>query len=114
MSETLFLDIIARKIPAEIVFETEEVLGFRDINAQAPQHVLFIPKTHIRTINDIQPEQAELVGNLFLAARQFAQEIGVAEQGYRTVMNCNEGAGQTVFHIHLHFLAGRPLGWPPG
>lgn len=114
MSETLFLDIIERKIPAEIVFENDEVLGFRDINAQAPEHVLFVPKTHIRTINDIQPEQAELVGKLFLAAQHYAREVGVDEQGYRTVMNCNESAGQTVFHIHLHFLAGRSFSWPPG
>jgi histidine triad (HIT) family protein len=114
MSETLFLDIIDRKIPAEIVFENDDVIGFVDVNAQAPHHVLFVPKTHIRTINDIKPEQAELVGQLFLAAQQYAAELGVDESGYRVVMNCNAGAGQTVFHIHLHFLAGRALGWPPG
>jgi len=114
MSETLFLDIIKRKIPADIVFENEAVLGFRDLNAQAPIHVLFVPKIHIRTLNDLQPEQAELIGKLFLAARQYALEVGVAEQGYRTVINCNEDAGQTVFHIHLHFLAGRKFTWPPG
>ena len=114
MSETLFLDIIERKIPADIVYETNEVLGFRDLNPQAPHHVLFVPKTHIRTINDIEPEQAELVGKLFLSAAAYARQINVAEDGYRTVMNCNALAGQTVFHVHLHFLAGRAFSWPPG
>ena len=112
MSETLFLDIIDRKIPADIVYETDEVIGFKDINPQAPQHVLFVPKTHIRTINDLQEDQAALVGKLFLAAQQYAAEIGVSD--YRVVMNCGEQAGQSVWHIHLHFLAGRALSWPPG
>ncbi len=114
MSETLFLDIIERKIPADIVYETDQVIGFRDLNPQAPHHVLFVPKTHVRTINDLAPEHAELVGQLFLAAASYAREQGVSEEGYRVVMNCNRGAGQTIFHIHLHFLAGRALGWPPG
>ena len=114
MSETLFLDIIGRKIPADIVYETDEVLGFRDLNPQAPHHVLFVPKTHIRTINDIEPGQAELVGRLFLSAAAYARQVNVAEDGYRVVMNCNALAGQTVFHIHLHFLAGRAFSWPPG
>ncbi len=114
MSETLFLDIIERKIPADIVYETDQVLGFRDVNPQAPHHVLFVPKDHVRTINDLRPEQAELVGKLFLAAAEYARQVEVAEQGYRVVMNCNAGAGQTVFHIHLHFLAGRAFDWPPG
>lgn len=114
MSEDLFLKIINREIPADIVYETDSVLAFRDINPQAPLHVLVIPKTHIRTINDIQQTQAGLVGELFLAAAQIARDEGYAEDGYRVVMNCNEGAGQTVFHIHLHLLAGRQLTWPPG
>ena len=114
MSETLFLDIIDGKIPADIVYSDDHVVGFNDLNPQAPHHVLFVPRTHIRTINDIQPDQAELVGQLFLAAARHAAEIGVAAEGYRVVMNCNEGAGQSVWHIHLHFLAGRALSWPPG
>ncbi|MEM9303857.1 MAG: histidine triad nucleotide-binding protein [Pseudomonadota bacterium] len=114
MSETLFLDIIERRIPADIVYETDSVLGFRDINGQAPEHVLFIPKKHIRTINDLTEADAPLVGELFLAAKAYAAQIGVAEDGFRVVMNCNAAAGQTVWHIHLHFLAGRPLTWPPG
>ena len=114
MSEDLFLKIIQREIPADIVHETDDVLAFRDINPQAPLHVMIVPKEHIRTINDLEPRHAEIVGKLFLAARQIAAEEGVAEDGYRVVMNCNAGAGQSVFHIHLHLLGGRPMGWPPG
>ena len=114
MSEDLFLKIIEREIPADIVYETDDVIAFRDINPQAPLHVLIVPKVHIRTINDIQDEQAALVGALFLAAKQIARSAGVAEDGYRVVMNCGEGAGQSVFHIHMHLLAGRALSWPPG
>ncbi len=114
MSNTLFLDIIEGRIPADIVYEDDAVVGFRDINAQAPHHVLFVPRQRIATINDIRPEQAELVGRLFLAAADYARQIEVDEEGYRVVMNCNERAGQTIFHIHLHFLAGRNLSWPPG
>ena len=114
MSEDLFLKIIERQIPADIVYETDDVLAFRDINPQAPVHVLIIPKQHIRTINDIEADHEALVGKLFSAARTIAAEEGIAESGYRVVMNCNEGAGQTVFHIHLHLLGGRNLSWPPG
>jgi histidine triad (HIT) family protein len=114
MSEDLFLKIISREIPADIVFESDDVLAFKDVNPQAPLHVLIIPKTHIRTINDMQPQDAEIFGKLFLAARQIAAEQGVAEDGYRVVMNCNAGAGQTVFHVHLHLLGGRQFSWPPG
>jgi histidine triad (HIT) family protein len=114
MSEDLFLKIISREIPADIVYENEDVLAFKDLNPQAPLHVLIIPKLHIRTINDIEPQDAELFGKLFLAARDIAAENGVAEDGYRVVMNCNAAAGQTVFHVHLHLLAGRPFSWPPG
>ena len=114
MSDDLFLKIIRREIPADIVLETDDVLAFRDVNPQAPVHVLIIPKTHIRTINDIEAAHTDLVGKLFLAAKEVALAEGLAEEGYRVVMNCNEGAGQTVFHIHLHLLGGRPLMWPPG
>ena len=109
MSEDLFLKIIDREIHADIVYEDEEVLAFRDVNPQAPVHVLIIPKHRIRTINDLVPNQAQLVGKLFLAAKEIA-----SEHGYRVVMNCNAGAGQTVFHIHLHLLGGRNMTWPPG
>jgi histidine triad (HIT) family protein len=114
MSEDLFLRIVRREIPADIVYETDDVLAFRDINAQAPVHVLIIPKMQIRTINDIEPEDSELIGKLFLAAKKIAAQEGLSEEGYRVVMNCNEAAGQAVFHIHLHLLGGRPLAWPPG
>ncbi len=114
MSENLFLKIIERDIPADIVYETEDVLAFRDINPQAPVHVLIIPKIHIRTVNDIMTDQAELIGKLYLAAKDIAQEEGLSEEGYRLVMNCNKAAGQVVFHIHLHLLGGRMFAWPPG
>lgn len=114
MSEDLFLKIIDREIPADIVYENEHVLAFRDINPKAPVHVLIIPKQRVRTINDIEPEHEELVGKLFSAAREIAAAEGLSEEGYRVVMNCNESAGQTVFHIHLHLLGGRSFAWPPG
>ena len=114
MSEDLFLKIIARDIPAQVVYETEDVLAFRDINPQAPLHVLIVPKRRIRTINDIEPGDEKLVGKLFSAARNIAKAAGMEEAGYRVVMNCNEAAGQTVFHIHLHLLGGRAFNWPPG
>lgn len=111
---TLFSKIIAREIPADIVYEDEHVLGFRDINPQAPVHVLFIPKRAIATLDDLAPDDAELAGRLILAAASYARSEGFAENGYRVVFNCNGDAGQTVFHIHLHLLAGRQLAWPPG
>jgi len=114
MSDDLFLKIINREIPADIVFETDEVLAFRDINPQAPTHILIIPKEPIRTINDIQKEHSELVGKLFLVAAELARQEGIAEEGYRAVMNCNRAGGQDVYHIHLHLLGGRQMGWPPG
>ena len=114
MSDCIFCKIIAGDIPAEIVYQNDDVLAFRDLNPQAPLHVLVIPKKHIATINDMTATDAELVGKLYLAAQQIARQEGVADDGYRTVMNCNELAGQTVFHMHLHVLAGRAMNWPPG
>ena len=112
--DCLFCKIAAGEIPAELVYESDDVVAFRDINPQAPTHVLVIPRTHIATINDIKEDHRALVGSLYSAARQIAAEEGIAEAGYRAVMNCNEGAGQSVFHIHLHVLGGRPMSWPPG
>jgi histidine triad (HIT) family protein len=114
MSDCLFCKIINGDIPADKVYTDDDVLGFNDINPQAPHHVLFIPKKHISTVNELQAGDAELVGKLYLAAKQHAAELGVAEDGYRLVMNTNAGAGQTVFHLHLHMLAGRLFSWPPG
>ena len=114
MSETIFSKIINREIPADIVFENERVLAFRDINPQAPVHVLVIPKKAIPTINDIRPDDQALVGELFTVAAQIAAEEGIAESGYRTVFNCNDDGGQEVYHLHLHLLGGRAMQWPPG
>jgi len=111
---TLFTKIINREIPAKIIYENENVLAFEDINPQAPHHVLIVPKVEIPTINDLTPENVHHVGNLFLAAKDIAKQLGVSERGYRVVMNCNAEAGQTVFHLHLHLLGGRRLSWPPG
>lgn len=111
---TIFDRIIQREIPADIVFEDDEVLAFRDIDPKAPTHVLFIPKRPIATLDDAAPDDAALLGRLMLAAAEFARREGFADAGYRVVMNCNADGGQSVFHIHLHLLAGRQMTWPPG
>ena len=111
---TIFDKIIAREIPADIVFEDEHVLAFRDINPQAPVHVLFIPKRAVATLNELQPGEEIVVGRLAMAAAAYAKREGFAENGYRVVMNCNADGGQTVYHIHLHLLAGLAMHWPPG
>lgn len=110
---TIFKKIIEKQIPADILFEDERALAFKDISPQAPIHFLVIPKKPIATTNDISEEDEALVGYLHRVAAKVAKDLGVAEQGYRTVMNCNADGGQTVYHIHLHVLAGKPLGWPP-
>ena len=114
MSDTIFDKIIRREIPADIVYEDDQVLGFRDLNPQAPVHVLFIPKRALPTLDDARPEDAELLGKVLLAAAAYARAQGLAEQGYRTVINCRDHGGQTVYHLHVHLLAGRQMGWPPG
>lgn len=114
MSTCLFCKIINREIPASIIYEDDAVIGFHDIAPQAPTHMLFIPKKHVATINDLQQEDLELPGRLIMAAKQTAASMSFAENGYRLVMNCNEHGGQTVYHVHLHMLAGRHLHWPPG
>ena len=110
----LFCKIINREVPASIVYEDDHVLAFNDINPQAPTHVLVVPKRHIPTLNDLQPGDDQIVGELVRRAAAIATERGVAAPGYRTVFNTNRDAGQTVFHIHLHLVGGRSLGWPPG
>lgn len=112
--DCLFCRILSGDIPAEIIHESDTAIAFRDINPQAPTHVLIIPRRHIATINDLEPGDEPVIGNLYLAAKQIAAEEGLADDGYRVVMNCNEGAGQSVFHLHLHLLGGRRLDWPPG
>ena len=108
----LFCRIVRREIPAKVIHEDEHTLAFRDIDPKAPTHVLVIPKRHIATLNDAT--DATLVGQLLIAAKEIAAAEGISENGYRTVVNCGAGAGQTVFHLHLHLLGGRRLSWPPG
>ena len=114
MSDTIFSKIVRREIPADIVYEDDEVLAFRDLNPQAPVHVLFIPKQALATLNDATAGDAELLGKLLLATAAYAKQEGFAGQGYRTVINTNEDGGQTVYHLHVHLLAGRRMHWPPG
>lgn len=114
MSDSIFTKIIKREIPAEIVYENDSVLAFKDIDPKAPVHILIIPKKQIPTINEAQTEDAELLGNIILAAKEIAKTMNIDENGYRLVFNCNKDAGQTVFHIHCHLLGGRSLNWPPG
>lgn len=114
MSDCLFCKIIAGEIPSEKVYENDLVYAFKDINPQAPLHVLIIPKKHISTTNDLVADDAETVGQMYLAAKEIAANEGEAENGYRTVMNCGENAHQLVFHMHLHLMAGRKFTWPPG
>lgn len=111
---TLFEKIIAGDIPADIVYTDEHCVAFRDINAQAPVHLLVVPRKPVVNVAEADDEDAELLGRVLLAARNVAREQGFAEGGYRLVINNGANAGQTVFHLHCHVLAGRPLGWPPG
>jgi histidine triad (HIT) family protein len=112
--DCLFCKIIKKEIPATIVFEDEKMLAFRDISPQAPAHLLVIPKKHISTINDLTVDDAPIIGEMALTAKLLMKQEGCSETGYRLVMNCNKDAGQAVFHIHMHVLAGRRLQWPPG
>lgn len=110
----LFCKIANGELNSDIVYEDVDVVAFRDIHPQAKHHILVIPRRHIATINDTDAEDANLLGKLFIVARHLARDLGFAEDGYRLVMNCNRDGGQTVFHIHLHVLAGRQMHWPPG
>ena len=114
MTDCLFCRIIAGQIPGAMVYQDDTLVSFKDINPQAPLHVLIVPRKHIPTLNDLSPEDDALVGTMFRRAAALAKEHGYADRGYRAVFNTNGEAGQTVFHIHLHLLAGRGLTWPPG
>jgi histidine triad (HIT) family protein len=114
VADCLFCMIVAGEIPAQIVHQDERLVAFRDINPQAPLHVLIVPRRHIGTLNDLGPEDDAIVGEMQRRAAALAREHGHADRGYRTVFNCQRDAGQSVFHIHLHVLGGRPLTWPPG
>jgi histidine triad (HIT) family protein len=110
----LFCRIIAKEIPAKIVFEDDEVVAFEDINPQAPTHVLVIPRAHIASLDALTPSNSGIVSTVIQRASEIARSKHLAEEGYRLVANCGEGAGQTVFHLHFHLLGGRSFGWPPG
>ena len=112
MENCLFCRIVDRKIPAEIVYETEDILAFKDIVPQAPAHILIIPKTHIKSTEEITESNFKIPGKLILTASKIAKDLNL--EGYRLVFNCNEIAGQTVFHLHCHLLGGRHFNWPPG
>jgi histidine triad (HIT) family protein len=114
MTDCLFCRIVQKEIPASVVYEDNDVLVFNDINPQAPLHALVIPKRHIATLNDLSPQDDAVVGQMVRRAAAVAGDKGYAARGFRTVFNTNAEAGQTVFHIHLHLLAGRGLTWPPG
>lgn len=112
MTDCLFCKMVAGEIKPNVVYENEGILAFRDINPQAPTHILIIPKRHVTTLNDL--DDAQLGGQILLVAVELAKREGLAEDGYRTVFNCNKNGGQAVYHLHLHLLGGRQMGWPPG
>jgi histidine triad (HIT) family protein len=112
--DCLFCKIIDKTIPADIVYEDDRVIAFRDVAPQAPTHILVIPRQHISTLNDLNESNNELIGHILYVAKTIAADEGLAEDGYRVAMNCNNHGGQTVFHIHLHLLGGRQMQWPPG
>jgi histidine triad (HIT) family protein len=114
MAECLFCRVVQRTIPASIVAETETLAAFKDINPQAPTHILIVPKQHIPTLADLSHGEASVAGDAMLFANRLAKEHGIAEHGYRVVVNCGAQAGQSVWHLHWHLLGGRPMRWPPG
>jgi len=114
MEGCVFCRIAAKEVQSKIAYEDEEVVAFHDINPQAPVHVLVVPRKHIPTLNDASEEDQALLGKMMLVAQKLAKELGIADSGYRLVLNTNRGAGQSVFHIHLHLLGGRLFHWPPG
>ena len=114
MTDCLFCKIARREIPAALIHEDDQLVAFRDINPQAPTHVLIVPRRHVATLDDLQTGDEQVVGAMVRLAASIARAEGFARAGYRTVFNCNADGGQTVFHIHLHLLGGRPLTWPPG
>ena len=114
MDRTIFQKIIDRELDADIVFENDKIIAFNDVNPVAPIHILIVPKKLINSINSIENEDKELIGEMFLAAKEIAKKLKINDSGYRTVFNTNDDAGQTVYHIHLHLIGGRKLDWPPG
>lgn len=114
MGECIFCKIINGEIPCSKVFEDDKILAFNDINKEAPTHVLIIPKEHIASVNELNEDNVDVIGHIFLKAKEIAKKLGIAEDGYRIVNNCGKNGGQTVGHIHYHLLGGRELQWPPG
>jgi histidine triad (HIT) family protein len=112
--DCVFCKIARKEIPAEVLYEDSEVMAFRDLNAKAPVHILFIPKKHISTLNDLDPDDDQLAGRMLRVISDVAGRLGIGDSGYRVVANCNRDGGQEVFHLHFHLLGGRGLGWPPG
>lgn len=112
--DCLFCKIAKGEIPAKIIYQDDAVVAFDDLYPQAPVHKIIIPRKHIATLNDLQNEDTELAGHIVQTAVKLAKELGIADEGYRLVNNCNAGGGQTVFHIHTHLLGGRQMTWPPG
>ncbi len=112
--DCLFCKMAKGEIKPDLLYEDDHVLAFKDINPQAPVHFLVIPRQHISTLNDLDDSHAELIGRMYLAAKKIAKEQGIAEGGYRSLINCNAEAGQSVWHVHLHVLGGRTMAWPPG
>ncbi len=114
LADCIFCKITNGEIPSEKIYESANVLAFKDTNPVAPVHILIIPRKHISSVNNIEKEDVNIIGEIFLAAKEIAKNLGIAEDGYRLVNNCGEKAGQTVMHLHYHLLGGRSLTWPPG
>ena len=114
MSECIFCKIVNKEIASNIVYEDDLVVAFRDINPQAPVHILIVPKEHIPTLRDIDEEKKHLISHAYMVAKKIAENEGIAEKGYRIVTNCGKDGGQTVYHLHFHLLGGRFMTWPPG
>ena len=114
MTDCLFCGIINGKIPSELIYDDKEIIAFKDINPQSPKHILIVPRRHINSLSEMEEVDKDLAGRLLLTARKIAQDQGISNEGYRVVVNNGQNGGQTVFHLHLHLLGGRPLSWPPG
>lgn len=114
MTDCIFCKIVQGELNAQIIYQDEQAIAFDDLHPKAPTHKLIVPRRHIATLNDLQEKDTLLMGHLIQTAKHLANQLGIAENGYRLVVNCNEGAGQAVFHIHFHLLGGRAMTWPPG
>ncbi|MEN3038550.1 MAG: histidine triad nucleotide-binding protein [Candidatus Kryptonium sp.] len=114
MRECIFCEIIAGRMPADFVYEDDEIVAFKDINPQAPIHILVVPRRHFSTLLDLKPEDAPLAGRLLIVANEVAKKFNIHSRGFRLVFNCNREAGQSIYHVHLHLLGGRIMMWPPG